>query len=176
VGITREDPDLSGFCGGADRVPGACLPASTHDQRQDFVLSTELTECAKGSVGSAWWRNSQMSSLPAQRGGLAALVMASDAGRRSSAAMLRPNRWNEPFEPVATLGGRRSSLPSDLDADDIALLSRIAHLMDDTDHASLRARVCDVSWSRRTGARSPLYHIRRYMGVKNLCPFCCLFH
>lgn len=64
----------------------------------------------------------------------------------ATSALLRPNRWNEPFEPVATLGGRRSSLPSDLDADDVALLSRIAHLMDDTENASLRARVCDVSW------------------------------
>jgi hypothetical protein len=64
----------------------------------------------------------------------------------ATSAMLRPNRWNEPFEPVATFGGRRSSLPSDLDANDLALLSRIAHLMDDTDNASLRARVCDVSW------------------------------
>ena len=51
----------------------------------------------------------------------------------ATSAMLRPNRWNEPFEPAATLGGRRSSLPSDLDANDLALLSRIAHLMDDTD-------------------------------------------
>ncbi|HLI76996.1 MAG TPA: DUF4209 domain-containing protein [Acidobacteriaceae bacterium] len=65
----------------------------------------------------------------------------------ATSALLRPNRWNEPFDPlVAALGGHRSPLPSDLDANDLALLSRIAHLMDDTDNASLRARVCDVSW------------------------------
>ena len=86
----------------------------------------------------------------------------------ATSAMLRPNRWNEPFEPVATLGGRRSSLPSDLDANELALLSRIAHLMDDTDNASLRARVCDVSWFY--GNRADVTLLDRAIAAYTACP------
>lgn len=64
----------------------------------------------------------------------------------ATSAGLRPDRWNEPFEPVMTFVGRRTSLPSDLGANELALLCQIAHLMDNTDNASLRARVCDVGW------------------------------
>ena len=46
VGITPQHPDLWGFCGGADGMLAACSPASGYDQRQDFVRTTIVTECA----------------------------------------------------------------------------------------------------------------------------------
>jgi hypothetical protein len=116
-----------------------------------------VADVSEPEIDPSWWRdtvNTESQLLSISR---LILEAARDATGKPSepvlrvlsdatSAMLRPNRWNEPFEPFATLGGRRSSLPSDLDANDLALLSRIAHLMDDTDNASLRARVCDVSW------------------------------
>ena len=116
-----------------------------------------MVDVSEPEIDPSWWRDAVSADSRLLSISRLILEAARDATDKPSepvlrvlsvatSAMLRPNRWNEPFEPVATLGGRRSSLPSDLDANDLALLSRIAHLMDDTDNASLRARVCDVSW------------------------------
>jgi hypothetical protein len=61
----------------------------------------------------------------------------------ASSAMLRPGNWLEPFSPMAQFGDRRSPLPSDLTPEQIALLARIAPLVD---RADLRARAADVAW------------------------------
>ena len=118
-----------------------------------------MVDVSEPEIDPSWWRDVVNADSNGRTLSISRLILeaARDATDKPSepvlralsvatSAMLRPNRWNEPFEPVATLGGRRSSLPSDLDANDLALLSRIARLMDDTDNASLRARVCDVSW------------------------------
>lgn len=61
----------------------------------------------------------------------------------ASSAMLDPVNWLEPFTPMIQFGGKRSVVPEDLDAGQIALLARIAPLIDRDD---LRARVADVAW------------------------------
>lgn len=60
-----------------------------------------------------------------------------------SSAMLNPEDWLEPFTPAMQFGGNRTVVPADLDADQVALLARIAPLVERDD---LRARVADVAW------------------------------
>lgn len=60
-----------------------------------------------------------------------------------SSAMLNAEDWLEPFTPSMQFGGRRTVVPADLDADQVALLARIAPLVE---RADLRARVADVAW------------------------------
>ncbi|GAB2472164.1 hypothetical protein GCM10027030_03290 [Luteococcus sediminum] len=60
-----------------------------------------------------------------------------------SSAMLNAEDWLEPFTPVMQFGGKRTVVPADLDADQVALLARIAPLVERDD---LRARVADVAW------------------------------
>lgn len=118
-----------------------------------------MADVSEPEIDPSWWRDVVNTDTDGRMLSIALLILegARNATEQPSGpvlhvlsvatwATLRPGRWNEPFEPVSTLGGRRSSLPSDLDKDELALLGRIAHLMDDTDNASLRARVCDVSW------------------------------
>lgn len=62
---------------------------------------------------------------------------------RVSSAMLNTDDWLEPFTPAIQLGDRRTPVPADLDADQMALLARIAPLIGRND---LRARVADVAW------------------------------
>lgn len=66
-----------------------------------------------------------------------------DALALATSAMLRPGHWLEPFSPMAQFGDRRSPLPSDLTPEQIALLARIAPLVD---RADLKARIADVAW------------------------------
>ncbi|OZD24266.1 DUF4209 domain-containing protein [Rhodococcus sp. 06-156-3C] len=61
----------------------------------------------------------------------------------ASSAMLNSNDWSEPYTPAMQLGGRRTPLPSDLEASHVALLARIVPLVK---HDSLRARAADVAW------------------------------
>jgi len=61
----------------------------------------------------------------------------------ATSAMLAPGDWLQPFSPAMKFGDRRSALPSDLNASQIALLSRIAPRIE---QPSLRARVADVAW------------------------------
>jgi hypothetical protein len=113
----------------------------------------------EAAIDPSWWRtvvnedtDSRMPSLsrslvePARNAtaGLQAQVL--EVLAIATSAMLQPSKWNEPFHPMAVFDGRRTSLPSDLDDDQRALLRRVAHTMDDGDNASLRARVCDVGW------------------------------
>lgn len=60
-----------------------------------------------------------------------------------SSAMLNTDEWLEPFTPAMQFGGKRTPVPADLDADQVALLARIAPLIKRDD---LRARVADVAW------------------------------
>ncbi len=60
-----------------------------------------------------------------------------------SSAMLNPEDWLAPFTPAMQFGGKRTVVPADLDADQVALLARIAPLVERDD---LRARVADVAW------------------------------
>jgi len=61
----------------------------------------------------------------------------------ASSAMLNPEEWLEPFTPMMQFGGKRSVVPADMNADQVALLARIAPLVGRDD---LRARVADVAW------------------------------
>lgn len=61
----------------------------------------------------------------------------------ASSAMLNAEEWLEPFTPAMQLGGKRTVVPADLGADQVALLARIAPLVERDD---LRARVADVAW------------------------------
>ena len=61
----------------------------------------------------------------------------------ATSALLKPADWLEPFSPAIDFGNRRSVIPADLTTEQIALLARIAPLLDRPD---LRARVADVAW------------------------------
>lgn len=61
----------------------------------------------------------------------------------ASSAMLTTDDWLEPFTPAIQLGDRRTPVPADLDADQVALLARIAPMIARDD---LRARVADIAW------------------------------
>lgn len=60
-----------------------------------------------------------------------------------SSASLNGEDWLEPFTPAMQWDGKRTALPSDLDPDQVALLARIAPLIERDD---LRARVADIAW------------------------------
>lgn len=60
-----------------------------------------------------------------------------------TSAMLNPDDWLAPFSPAIQFGDRRSPVPADLTKEQVALLARIAPLVDRSD---LRARVADVAW------------------------------
>jgi hypothetical protein len=62
----------------------------------------------------------------------------------ASSAMLEADSSLEPFRAMIEWHGQRSPLPSDLDADQLALLGQVAPMI--KSH-SLRARVADVAWS-----------------------------
>lgn len=63
----------------------------------------------------------------------------------ATSAMLKPGDWLEPYQPAMELAdGRRSILPSDLSTERIALLARIAPLVE---QQALKARVADVAWT-----------------------------
>lgn len=121
-----------------------------------------MAEEAEPEIDPAWWRDvlaAADTDAETRMLEMGRLIMsaAQEATDKPSAdvlrvlavgtsAMLRPERWNEPFEPAWAFDGRRGPLPSDLGEEDLVLLRRIAHLMDETDNPSLRGRVCDVGW------------------------------
>lgn len=61
----------------------------------------------------------------------------------ATSAMLNTENWLEPFTPAIQMEDQRTVVPSDLDADQVTLLARIAPLV--TRH-DLRARVADIAW------------------------------
>jgi len=68
-----------------------------------------------------------------------ALWLVADA----ASMMLKPKSVNEPFAPITVFGDRRSAIPSDFTADDIAIFAAIAAEV--ADHY-VRARLSDVVW------------------------------
>ncbi|TDB86172.1 DUF4209 domain-containing protein [Actinomadura sp. 7K534] len=60
-----------------------------------------------------------------------------------TSALLDPDNWQEPFTPAIQIAGRRSAVPSDLDAGQLAMVARLAPLIE---QPMLRARVADVAW------------------------------
>lgn len=62
---------------------------------------------------------------------------------RASSAMLKPDDWSEPFSPAMEFGGRRSVIPADLTKEEVAVVARLAPLVD---RPELRARLADVAW------------------------------
>lgn len=57
--------------------------------------------------------------------------------------MLSPRSVNEPFKPSMVMDGRRSSIPDDLTAEDIAVFAQV---VEDIDDVRLRARLADLVW------------------------------
>lgn len=100
--------------------------------------------------GSPGWQNPEVVSLELAR----RAQDAPDGSRQqqvlrvlcqASSAMLEPDDWAEPFRPFAEWAdGSRSSLPSDLDPDQLALLAVLAPMLD---HVPMRARVADIAWT-----------------------------
>jgi len=82
-----------------------------------------------------------------------------------SSAMLNPEDWLEPFTPAMQFGGKRTVVPADLDADQVALLARIAPLVERDD---LRARVADVVWFY--GDRSDIAMLDRAIDAYRAAP------
>ncbi len=73
----------------------------------------------------------------------------------ATSAMLEPGDWLAPFSPAIEFGNRRSVIPGDLTTEQVALLARIAALVDRPD---LQARVADIAW---------LYGDRSVVGMLN---------
>lgn len=63
---------------------------------------------------------------------------------RVCSPMLVPDNWNEPFEPMMRMDGRRSVLPEDLAEEELRLLAEIAPQLSEP---TIRARVADVAWA-----------------------------
>lgn len=82
-----------------------------------------------------------------------------------SSAMLNAEDWLEPFTPAMQFGGKRTVVPADLDADQVALLARIAPLVERDD---LRARVADVAWVY--GDRSDIAMLDRAIDAYRAAP------
>ena len=63
---------------------------------------------------------------------------------RACSFMLSPDKPNEPFEPVAVMGGRRSAIPNDFTEAEIwALAGAVEHV----NNPVLKARLADVVWT-----------------------------
>lgn len=132
-----------------------------------MAMSEDASSEADASFDPAWWNDVYESIGPASQYELvehvtvhlaaAAREAADSAGEqslrarvlsllaRAASPMLQAEDWNEPFRPAwALTDGRRSPLPQDLDADDLALLTELApHLSP----APLRARAADIAWT-----------------------------
>jgi hypothetical protein len=82
-----------------------------------------------------------------------------------SSAMLNAEDWLEPFTPAIQFDGKRTVVPADLVADQVALLARIAPLVERDD---LRARVADVAWIH--GDRSDIAMLDRAIDAYRSAP------
>lgn len=82
-----------------------------------------------------------------------------------SSAMLNAEDWLEPFTPAMQFGGKRTVVPADLDEDQVALLARVAPLVERDD---LRARVADVAWTY--GNRSDVAMLDRAIEAYRAAP------
>ncbi|WP_152191415.1 DUF4209 domain-containing protein [Georgenia satyanarayanai] len=82
-----------------------------------------------------------------------------------SSAMLNADDWLEPFTPAMQFGGERTVVPADLSADQVALLARIAPLVERDD---LRARIADVAWVY--GDRSDIAMLDRAIDAYRAAP------
>lgn len=82
-----------------------------------------------------------------------------------SSAMLNPEDWLEPFTPAMQFGAKRTVVPADLDPDQVALLARIAPLVERDD---LRARVADIAWVY--GDRSDIAMLDRAIDAYRAAP------
>jgi hypothetical protein len=83
----------------------------------------------------------------------------------ASSAMLNPEDSLEPFTPAMQFSDKRTAVPADLDADQVALLARIAPLVERDD---LRARVADVAWVY--GDRSDIAMLDRAIDAYRAAP------
>ncbi|MCL8027347.1 DUF4209 domain-containing protein [Nocardioides bruguierae] len=63
---------------------------------------------------------------------------------RVCSPMLVPDNWNEPFEPMIRMDGRRSVLPEDFSEEELSLLADIAPQVIEP---TIRARAADVAWA-----------------------------
>lgn len=63
---------------------------------------------------------------------------------RATSAMLNPDSWDEPFTPAIIFNGSRTVVPSDLEEDELTLLSQALLLVEPV---VLRARIADVVWT-----------------------------
>lgn len=82
-----------------------------------------------------------------------------------SSAMLNADDWLEPFTPAMQFDGKRTVVPADMDAEQVALLARIAPLIERDD---LRARVADVAWVY--GDRSDIAMLDRAIDAYRAAP------
>ncbi|WP_443670019.1 DUF7380 domain-containing protein [Gordonia sputi] len=82
-----------------------------------------------------------------------------------SSAMLNAEDWLEPFTPAMQFGGQRTVVPADMDSEQLALLARIAPLVERDD---LRARVADVAWCY--GDRSDIAMLDRGIDAYRAAP------
>lgn len=83
----------------------------------------------------------------------------------ASCAILNAEDWLRPFTPAMQFNGKRTLVPSDLDADQVTLLARIAPLIQRDD---LRARVADVAWVY--GDRSDVAMLDRAVNAYRAAP------
>lgn len=102
----------------------------------------------EADVGDAWDSPERVSLVWRQRASdfppETFVGKALDAIARVTSAMLRGGDWTEPFHPVFVMDGRRTDVPSDLDAADLSALS---HALPHLTHVPTRARVADALWA-----------------------------
>lgn len=79
--------------------------------------------------------------------------------------MLNPEDWLAPFTPAMQFDGKRTVTPSDCSPDEVALLARIAPLVQRDD---LRARIADVAWTY--GDRSDVSMLDRAIDAYRAAP------
>lgn len=79
--------------------------------------------------------------------------------------MLEPSSSNQPFRPFAVMGDRRSAIPEDFAASDLALFAAVAAEVDDS---RLRARLADLCWLLMKPRRPDiaLLAIDAYRGIR----------
>lgn len=143
-----------------DLLPPTPTEPTTGDAvKHDVDLDGEDEDALGGSPG---WQNPEVVSFELARRAQGA----PDGSRQqqvlrvlfqASSAMLDPDDWAEPFRPFAEWAdGGRSSLPSDLDPDQFALLAALAPILE---HVPMRARIADVAWTYGNRSDSELLRL-----------------